>query len=308
MSSVYGSSILNLDLLLDYNNLTNKPTIPQVGYVANGRNFAVALTDNKMFVNVPESAVSVATASDIGGLKIGYTENGDNYALKLDGDNEAFVTVPASPITVATTTDLGGIKLGFGQVGNNYPVVLDGTQKAYVVVDKTITPVSDPLPRNFELTADIDINDANDTTFRFEDTGEGSSDTTVYSQGITHTNNTNVFTVSTAGQYLISYFLQADDSTTPSGNARIYGYSCIRREQANGVLIYEYKVASEYLRAYATIDDMILCGTNIITFNAGEKFKIRYYRVVSQAGDTTEAVMKKSLSNLRIERIKYNAT
>ena len=31
MSSLYGSSILNLDLVLDYNNLINKPTIPQVG-------------------------------------------------------------------------------------------------------------------------------------------------------------------------------------------------------------------------------------------------------------------------------------
>jgi len=308
MSSVYGSSILNLDLLLDYNNLTNKPTIPQVGYVANGRNFAVALTDNKMFVNVPESAISAATASDIGGLKIGYTENGTNYALKLDGDNEAFVTVPATAITVATASDLGGIKLGFSATGNNYPLVLDGSNKAYVVVDKTITPVTDPLPRNFELTADIDINDADDTTFNFEDPGEGSSDTTVYSQGITHTNNSNVFIVNTAGQYLISYFLQADDATHASGNARIYGYSCIRREKANNVLIYEYKVASEYLRAYSTVDDMILCGTNSITFNAGEKFRIRYYRVISQGGDTTTAIMKKTLSNLRIERINYTAT
>ena len=307
MSSVYGSSILNLDLVLDYNNLTNKPTIPQVGYTSNGRNFAVALTDNKMFVAVPEGVISAATASDIGGLKIGYTENGTNYALKLDGDSEAFVTVPATAITVATTNDLGGIKLGFGQVGNNYPVVLDGGQKAYVVVDKTITPVTDPLPRNFELAADKDINDTNVTTFDFEDTGEGSSDTTVYSQGITHTNNSNVFIVSTAGQYLISYFLQADDATQPSSNARIYGYSCIRREASDGTLIYEYKVASEYLRAFGTVDDMVLCGTNNITFNVGDRFKIRYYRIVSQAGQDTEVVMKKSLSNLRIERIKYNA-
>lgn len=267
MSSVYGSSILNLDLVLDYNNLINKPTIPQVGYVANGRNFAVALTDNKMFVNVPADA-----------------------------------------ITVATTSDLGGIKLGFSATGKNYPLVIDGSQKAYVVVDTTITPVTDPLPRNFELKENIDINDLNVTTFDFEDPGEGASDTTVYSQGITHTNNTNLFTVSTAGQYLISYFLQADDATQPSTNARIYGYSCIRREDSGGNLIYEYKLASEYLRAFGTVDDMILCGSNSITFNVGDRFKIRYYRIVSQAGQDTEVVMKKSLSNLRIERIKYTAT
>jgi len=266
MSSVYGSSILNLDLVLDYNNLINKPTIPQVGYVANGRNFAVALTDNKMFVNVP-----------------------------------------ASSITVATTSDLGGIKLGFSATGNNYPLVIDGSQKAYVVVDKTITPVTDPLPRNFELKEDKDINNTDVTTFDFEDPGEGASDTTVYSQGITHTNNTNLFTISTAGQYLISYFIQADDTVPPSSNSRMYGYSCIRREDSGGNLVYEYKVASEYLRNFNTIDDMILCGTNSITFNVGDRFKIRYYRVASQTTGT-EVVMKKSLSNLRIERIKYTAT
>lgn len=307
MSSVYGSSILNLDLLLDYNNLINKPTIPQVGYVANGRNFAVALTDNKMFVNVPEGVISVATASDIGGLKIGYTENGDNYALKLDGDNEAFVTVPATAITVATNLALGGIKLGFGQVGNNYPVVLDGGDKAYVVVDKTITPVTNPLPRNFEIAADKELIGNDVTTFDFEDTGEGASDTTVYPEGITHTNNTNLFTISTAGQYLISYFLHADDTTAPNSNSRLYGYSCIRREDSGGNLVYEYTMGAQYLRNLNDMDDMILCGTTNITFNVGDRFKIRYYRVRAQTTGTT-CIIKKTLSNLRIERINYTAT
>ena len=303
MSSVYGSSILNLDLVLDYNNLTNKPTIPQVGYVANGRNFAVALTDNKMFVNVPEGAISAATASDIGGLKIGYTENGDNYALKLDGDNEAFVTVPATAITVATNLALGGIKLGFGQVGNNYPVVLDGGDKAYVVVDKTITPDPDPLPE-FILTADTNINAGADVTFSFEDVDEGSSATTVYSQGITHTNNTSIFTVSTAGQYLISYFLHENNS--PSGNGRFYGYSCIRKEDAAGNKIYEYTVGGEYLRNNGSQDDIVVSATTSITFNAGERFKIIFYRLYAQ--NTDAITVRRNLSNLRIERIKYNAT
>jgi len=87
----------------------------------------------------------------------------------------------------------------------------------------------------------------------------------------------------------------------------MYGYSCIRREDSGGNLIYEYKVASEYLRNFNTIDDMILCGTNTITFNVGDRFKIRYYRLATQVA-TTEVVMKKSLSNLRIERIKYTAS
>tara|TARA_R110000796_G_scaffold73934_1_gene166025 strand:- start:1145 stop:1933 length:789 start_codon:yes stop_codon:yes gene_type:complete len=262
MSSLYGSSILNLDLVLDYNNLINKPTIPQVGYVANGRNFAVALTDNKMFVNVPADA-----------------------------------------ITVATSSDLGGLKIGFSATGNNYPLVLDGSQKAYVVVDKTISPTTDPLPP-FTLTADTNINAGADVTFSFEDVEEGSSATTVYSQGITHTNNTGIFTVSTAGQYLISYYLHEND--TPGGNARVYGYSCVRREASDGTKIYEYTVGGEYLRNNGTQDDIVISATTSITFNAGERFKIRFYRLYSQ--NTDNVLIRESLSNLRIERIKYIAT
>lgn len=36
-----------------YNDLSNKPTIPSVGYVANGKNYPVQLNDGKMYVNVP---------------------------------------------------------------------------------------------------------------------------------------------------------------------------------------------------------------------------------------------------------------
>ena len=344
MSSVYGSSILNLDLVLDYNNLTNKPTIPQVGYTSNGTNYAVQLLLDKMFVSVPEGDISVATSNALGGLKIGYTENGTNYALKLDGDNEAFVTVPAptinaanastlgsikigytengtnyalkldgdneafvtvpaSSITVATSNDLGGIKLGFTATGNNYPVVLDGSQKAYVVVNKTILPSSDALPE-FKLTADQNINGANNTTFIFEDETKGATATTVYSQGITHTNNTNVFTVSTAGQYLISYFLH--ENNTPGGNARLYGYSCIRKEASNSNEIYEYTVGGEYLRNNGSQDDIVISATTSINFNAGERFKIRFYRLYNQ--NTDNVLVRRSLSNLRIERVNYTAT
>ena len=385
MSSLYGSSILNLDLVLDYNNLTNKPTIPQVGYTSNGRNFAVQLLldkmfvsvpagaidaatanalgglkigytdngnnyalkldgdneafvtvppaaitvatanalgglkigytdngnnyavkldgDNEAFVTVPASAITVATAIALGGLKIGYTENGTNYALKLDGDNEAFVTVPAPAITVATTNDLGGIKLGFTATGNNYPVVLDGSQKAYVVVNKTILPSSDALPE-FILTADQNINGNNSSTFIFEDETKGATATTVYLQGITHTNNTTTFTVSTAGQYLISYFLH--ENNTPGGNARVYGYSCVRKENAAGNELYEYTVGGEYLRNNGSQDDIVISATTSISFNAGERFKIRFYRLYNQ--NTDNVLVRRSLSNLRIERINYTAT
>jgi len=351
MSSVYGSSILNLDLVLDYNNLTNKPTIPQVGYTANGRNFAIALTDNKMFVNVPEGAISAATSAELGGIKIGFPSNGNNYAVVLDGSSKAHVVVPPSTITVASTSALGGVKIGFSESGNNYAVVLDGSSKAHVVVPPSTitvattsalggvklgfpsngnnyavsvdgsgkafatvavpslptayTPTSSALPE-FTLTADTNINASGSTTFNFEDVNEGSSATTVYSAGITHVNNTSNFKNIVAGTYLISYFLHENDGQGSSSSKRMYGYTCIRRENSSGNLVYEYTMGGEYARNTGTPDDVILSGTTSITFAAGDKFTIRYYRLYSQGSDTI--TVRKSLSNLRIERISINVT
>ena len=50
-----------------------------------------------MFVNVPWTdtpyVLPVATSSDLGGVKIGYTENAKNYPVELDSD-QMYVNVP----------------------------------------------------------------------------------------------------------------------------------------------------------------------------------------------------------------------
>ena len=43
-------------------------------------------------ITLPE--IKIATNSSIGGVKIGYTENAKNYAVKIGEDNKAYVTVP----------------------------------------------------------------------------------------------------------------------------------------------------------------------------------------------------------------------
>tara|TARA_R110002096_G_scaffold3020_5_gene15438 strand:+ start:411 stop:650 length:240 start_codon:yes stop_codon:yes gene_type:complete len=78
------------------------------------------------------------------------------------------------------------------------------------------------------------------------------------------------------------------------------------REQADGTNIYEYTGAGEYLRNNGSQDDIVLSATTSITFNAGEKFKIRFYRLYNQNDD--DVLVRTSLSKLRIERIKYIAT
>jgi len=216
----------------------------------------------------------------------------------------AYSNIKMSDIAVVSSTlhDLSGVVNDLSGVVNDLSGVVNDLSG--VVNDLSVTPVSDPLPE-FTLTADQNINGAANTTFVFEDVNEGASATTVYSQGITHTNNTNIFTVSTAGQYLISYFLREDEGSS-SNSARLYGYTCIRKEASNGSKIYEYTNGGEYLRAGPTPDDLVLSATTSITFNAGEKFKIRYYRLYNQ--NTDDAIMRKTLSNLRIERINYTAT
>lgn len=78
-----------------------------------------------------------ATSSALGGIKIGYTTTGKNYAIQLDSNGKAFVNVPWTDTTyslpLAASGTRGGIQLGYTQSGKNYPVQLSG-EKAYVNV------------------------------------------------------------------------------------------------------------------------------------------------------------------------------
>ena len=57
------------------------------------------LSDGKAYVNVPWTdtlyTLPTATANTLGGIKIGYTETGKNYAVKLSS-SKAYVYVPWS--------------------------------------------------------------------------------------------------------------------------------------------------------------------------------------------------------------------
>lgn len=65
-----------------------------------------------------EFSLSAASASNLGGIKIGYPQSGKNYPVQLDSSNKAYVNVPWTDtdtkytLPAATTSVLGGIKLG----------------------------------------------------------------------------------------------------------------------------------------------------------------------------------------------------
>lgn len=110
------------------------------------RTYAVALdSSGKLAVHVPWTdgyTLPVATNGALGGIQIGYTENGKNYPVELDAE-KAFVNVPWTDTTpsVMTVSTLGTAKLRSSaavtqaaidppssEVGRTYPSQLDSNQ------------------------------------------------------------------------------------------------------------------------------------------------------------------------------------
>lgn len=86
-----------------YNDLTNKPTIPSLsGYAT--QNW---VTNQGYLTSIP-----AATSSTYGGIQIGYTTSGRNYAVQLS-NGKAYVYVPwTDNLPTATSSVLGGVKIG----------------------------------------------------------------------------------------------------------------------------------------------------------------------------------------------------
>lgn len=86
-----------------YNDLTNKPTIPSLsGYV----------TQNWVTSQGYLTSIPAATSSTYGGIQIGYTTSGRNYAVQLS-NGKAYVYVPwTDNLPTATSSVLGGVKIG----------------------------------------------------------------------------------------------------------------------------------------------------------------------------------------------------
>lgn len=120
----------------------------QTGYTQSGKNYPVKLDDgNKAYVNIPwsDTIYDVATQTEnglmsssdkkkldgveegannytlpkastnkLGGIQLGFTEQGKNYPLELDENGKAYVNIPWSNTTYspATSTTFGTVKIG----------------------------------------------------------------------------------------------------------------------------------------------------------------------------------------------------
>ena len=109
------------------------------------------------FTNL-RGAIQAASASSLGGIKIGRQTSGKQYPVELDADNRAYVYVPWSgtgggDLEPATSTTLGGIKTGFSTNNENrvYAVELTEQYKAYVRVPWTSSGEGGDGGGHFEL-------------------------------------------------------------------------------------------------------------------------------------------------------------
>lgn len=75
-------------------------------------------------------ALQTATTDNIGGIKIGYTDNEQNYGVKLDSENKAYVTIPntggGSETYTIVNTDSNGLAPVIskaGEVGQRFTVL-----------------------------------------------------------------------------------------------------------------------------------------------------------------------------------------
>lgn len=130
----------------------------QTGYSESGKNYAVKMSGNKAYVNVPWSdtvySLPLAASGTRGGIQIGFTTNATNrnYAVQLSGE-KAYVNVPWTDtvysLPLAANGTRGGVQIGYSESNSgsssdrNYAVKLS-SEKMYVNVPWTDTVYTHP--------------------------------------------------------------------------------------------------------------------------------------------------------------------
>lgn len=130
----------------------------KTGYAQNGKNYPVALDENKKaYVNVPWSDTNTtyevmtgATASAAGQAGLVPAPAAGKQGQYLRGDGQ-WITPPNTTYSQATAYKLGLVKIGYTANGKNYPILLDTDGKMYVAVPWTDTKYTLPAATSTAL-------------------------------------------------------------------------------------------------------------------------------------------------------------
>lgn len=106
-----------------YNDLTDTPTIPTIP-----TNVSAFTNDSGYLTSYTDTTYATATAETLGLVKIGYSANGTNYPVELNGE-EMFVNVPWTDTNVDTTYTAGN---GLELTGTEFSLDSTIANKAYV--------------------------------------------------------------------------------------------------------------------------------------------------------------------------------
>lgn len=130
----------------------------KTGYAQNGKNYPVALDENKKaYVNVPWTDTNTtyevmtgATASAAGQAGLVPAPAAGKQGQYLRGDGQ-WITPPNTTYSQATADKLGLVKIGYTANGKNYPILLDADGKMYVAVPWTDTKYTLPAATSAAL-------------------------------------------------------------------------------------------------------------------------------------------------------------
>ena len=130
-----------------YNDLTNKPTIPSLSGYA---------TQNWVTSQGYLTSIPAATSSTYGGIQIGYTTSGRNYAVQLS-NGKAYVYVPwTDSLPTATSSVLGGVKIGSNITVSSGTISLSKANVTsalgYTPANASDIPIPIALPNPYALT------------------------------------------------------------------------------------------------------------------------------------------------------------
>lgn len=130
----------------------------KTGYTQNGKNYPVALDENKKaYVNVPWTDTdttykvmtgATSTTNGKAGLVPGAAAGQQTRYLRADGQ---WMTPPNQTYSKATADALGLVKIGYTANGKNYPILLDTDGKMYVAVPWTDTKYTLPAATSAAL-------------------------------------------------------------------------------------------------------------------------------------------------------------